>query len=180
MDEMMPQMARAAHRTADLVEGVREEQLSLPTPCAEFDVRALIGHLEWVASLFESLAGGGPMIPQAEYTGDFRPRAERMLAAWQRPEAWEGVSPGMGLPMTTLAGMCLCDMIAHGWDLAVATGQPYEVGEDEAARLLEFGEGMAPTGRKMGAFGEEVAVSGDAPVLHRALGVIGRDPAWKP
>ncbi|MEV0149839.1 MULTISPECIES: TIGR03086 family metal-binding protein [unclassified Nonomuraea] len=180
MNETLPLMERAAGRTADLVESLGEEQLTLPTPCAEFDVRGVIAHLEWGASLFESLASGGPMIPQGEYTGDFRARAERMLAVWRRPEAWEGVSAGMGLPMTTLAAMSLCDLVVHGWDLAVATGRPYEVDEEEAERLLAFVADMAPMGRKMGAFGEPVEVPADASTLERALGELGRDPSWKP
>ncbi|MFG3440857.1 TIGR03086 family metal-binding protein [Nonomuraea sp. NPDC047897] len=180
MTDILPLMTRAADRTAHLIETTSEERFALPTPCAEYDVRALIAHLEWVATLFEQMAEGGPMPEQGPYSGDFRPRAERMLAAWERPEAWEGVSSGMGLPMTVLARMCLGDLIVHGWDLAVATGRPYQVDEEEAARLLEFAEEMGPTGRKMGAFGDEVAVPADAPPLERALGLLGRDPSWRP
>ncbi|WP_344582622.1 TIGR03086 family metal-binding protein [Nonomuraea roseoviolacea] len=180
MEETLPLLERAAGRTADLVEGIGDDELALPTPCAEFDVRGLIAHLEWGASLFESLASGGGMIPQGEYTGDFRERAGRMLAAWRRPEAWEGVSPGMGLPMATLAAMSLCDLVVHGWDLSVATGRPYEVDGEDAERLLAFAGQMAPTGRKMGAFGEPVEVPAGASALERALGELGRDPSWKP
>ncbi len=55
----MPLMRRATERTAGLVRTVRQEQLGLPTPCAKFDVKDLINHLEWVAELFESLARKG-------------------------------------------------------------------------------------------------------------------------
>ncbi|MEU0564866.1 TIGR03086 family metal-binding protein [Nonomuraea sp. NPDC005983] len=178
MEQMLPLLRNATRRTADLVESIGEEQHALPTPCAEYDVKALINHLEWGASLFESLAADGPMIPEKEYSGDFRERAERMLAVWERPEAWEGVSPGLGLPKPVLASMCLCDLLAHGWDLAKATGRTYEINEEEAVVLLGFVQQMAPTGRQRGAFGEEVAVPDDAPALDRALGIIGRDPSW--
>ncbi|MGI5288192.1 TIGR03086 family metal-binding protein [Nonomuraea polychroma] len=179
-EELLPMLRGAADRTIELVESVPEEQFGLPTPCADYDVKELINHLEWVASLFESLAGGGGFLPPKDYTGDFAERVERMLAAWEKPESWEGVSEGMGLPKIVLAHMALTDLVGHGWDLARATGRDYEVAEETAARLLAFAKDMAPMGRQKGAFGDEVAVPDDASTLERFLGVIGRDPAWKP
>ncbi|GII81994.1 TIGR03086 family protein [Sphaerisporangium rufum] len=180
MDDMMPLMRRATEQTAELVREVRPEQLGLPTPCEEFTVRDLINHLEWVAEMFEGLAHGKPMIEQGPYAGDFPERAERTLTAWSRPEAWEGTSPGMGLPMTTLAQMYLTDMVVHGWDLATATGQDYEPAPETVARALDFTDRMVEMGRQRGAFGPPVAVPDDAPPLTRLLGIVGRDPSWTP
>ncbi|MEU6739989.1 TIGR03086 family metal-binding protein [Streptosporangium sandarakinum] len=173
-------MRRATERTAELVREVRPEQLGLPTPCEKFDVRELVNHLEWVAEMFESLAHGGPMTERGPYAGDFPERAERALAAWSRPEAWEGVSPAMGLPMEVLAHMYLVDMVVHGWDLARAVGQEYELDPEAVSRALSFTDRMVETGRQRGAFGPPVAVPDDAPPFDRLLGVIGRDPAWTP
>ncbi|GAA3233586.1 TIGR03086 family metal-binding protein [Nonomuraea helvata] len=175
----MPLMTRATERTVELVRTVRQDQLGLPTPCAKFDVKDLVSHLEWVAEMFESLAGKGPRLEQGPYAGDFPERAERTLAAWSRPEAWEGTSPDMGLPMGVLAHMYLVDMVVHGWDLARATGQKYEPAPEAVSRALHFTDQMVEMGRQRGAFGPPVAVPDDAPAFDRLLGVIGRDPAWK-
>ncbi|GAA3691520.1 TIGR03086 family metal-binding protein [Nonomuraea antimicrobica] len=182
MNELLTMLRDATGRTSALVESLGEDEFGLPTPCSEYDVRALVNHLEWGATLFESVAGDGPFVPQKEeFTGDFRERAERMLAAWERPEAWEGASEAMGgMPKPVVANLALTDFAAHGWDLARATGRSYEVEEDTARAMLAFATQMAPMGRERGAFGEEVAVPGDAPAFDRFLGVIGRDPAWKP
>lgn len=180
MDDMMPLMTRATERTAGLVRAVRQDQFQSPTPCAEFDVKGLISHLEWVAEMFVSLARKGPRIEQGPYAGDFPERAERTLAAWSRPEAWEGVSPSMGMPMSVLANMYLVDMVVHGWDLARATGQEYEPEPAAVSRAVDFTDQMVETGRRLGAFGPPVAVPDDAPRFDRLLGLIGRDPAWKP
>lgn len=181
MTEILPLMRQAADRTSALVRKVGDEHLGLPTPCAEYDVKELLNHLEWGASLFESVVVGGPFTPPKEYTGDFPERVERMLAVYERPEAWEGTSEAMGgLPKVVLANMALTDLVAHGWDLSRATGLPYEVDEETAAVVLAFSARMAPTGRERGAFGAEVAVPDDAPPLDRFLGLIGRDPAWRP
>ncbi|MEQ4719683.1 TIGR03086 family metal-binding protein [Nonomuraea sp. B19D2] len=173
-------MTRATERTAGLVRAVRQEQFGFSTPCAKFDVKDLINHLEWVAEMFESLGRGGPRLEQGPYAGDFPERAERMLAAWSRPEAWEGTSPAMGLPMTALAHMYLVDMVVHGWDLARATGQKYEPDPESLSRAWHFTEQMVEMGRQRGAFGPPVAVPDGAPQFDRLLGVIGRDPAWTP
>ncbi|GAA2878741.1 TIGR03086 family metal-binding protein [Nonomuraea rubra] len=182
MNEILPLMRRAAGSTTELVRAIGDDRLGLPTPCAEYDVKALLNHMEWGASLFESVAAGGPFVPpKQEYTGDFPERAGRMLAVYERPEAWEGVSEAMGgLPRAVLANMALTDLVAHGWDLSRATGLDWEVDEETAALLLAFAAKMAPRGREQGAFGAEVPVPDDAPALDRFLGLIGRDPAWKP
>ncbi|MBB5079073.1 TIGR03086 family metal-binding protein [Nonomuraea endophytica] len=178
MDHMMPLMTRAAERTAGVVRGVRQEQFAAPTPCAKFDVEALIAHLEWVAELFESLGGKGPAVEQGPYTGDFPERAGRALTVWSRPEAWEGDSAAMGLPMPVLGHMFLVDMVVHGWDLAKATAQPYEPDPETVTVAVDFTGRMVEMGRQRGAFGPPVPVPDDAPAFDRLLGVIGRDPAW--
>ncbi|GAA3102832.1 TIGR03086 family metal-binding protein [Nonomuraea salmonea] len=180
MNELLIMMREAAGRTADLVESLSGDELALPTPCSDYDVKGLINHLEWVAALFESAGADGGFPPQKEYTGDFRARAERMLAVWERPGTWEGVSQAMGgLPKPVLANMALTDLVAHGWDLARAAGRDFEVPEATVEVLLEFSARQAPIGRERGVFGAEVPVPGDAPALDRFLGLIGRDPAWK-
>ncbi|WP_176573462.1 TIGR03086 family metal-binding protein [Nonomuraea pusilla] len=178
MDDMMPLMTSATERTAGLVREVRQEQLGLPTPCETFDVKDLINHLEWVAELFESLARQGPRTEQGPYAGDFPERVERTLAAWARPEAWQGAGPAMGLPMTVLAHMYLVDMVVHGWDLARALGQEYAPDSAAVARAERFTDEMAEMGRRRGAFGPPVPVAEDAPPFDRLLGLVGRDPAW--
>lgn len=86
MNDILPLMRRAAGRTTDLVRAIGDDRLGLPTPCTEYDVEALLNHMEWSASLFESVAAGGPFVPpKQEYTGDFPERVERMLAVYERP-----------------------------------------------------------------------------------------------
>jgi uncharacterized protein (TIGR03086 family) len=175
---MHDMMTQAAERTAALTAKARENQLELPTPCSEFNVKALISHLEWVADLFTSLAAKGPMAEQREYAGDFPERVRRMLAAWEPRHAWEGDSPAMGLPMPAVATMALFDLVVHGWDLARATGAPFRADPEAVKVLLEFAEQMAPMGRQQGIFAEPVSVGRDATEFDRLLGLVGRDPVW--
>jgi hypothetical protein len=83
------------------------------------------------------------------------------------------------------------DMPLHGWDLARATGQDDTIDPADVERLWATTLAVPPElmarYRTPGAFGPgvevygpEVVVPEDAPLPHRLLGAIGRDPAWAP
>jgi uncharacterized protein (TIGR03086 family) len=74
--------------------------------------------------------------------------------------------------------MMLIEYVGHGWDLAVATGQPVPYAEPEAQAALEAARGMLmPAYRGPGqTFGDEVEVSADAAAMDRFVAFIGRDP----
>lgn len=82
------------------------------------------------------------------------------------------------------------DLIIHGWDLARATGQDDTIDPAEAEHLWK-GLNALPADRldqyrTPGAFGPDIIVYGpevpiptDAPLQHRLLGALGRDPSWR-
>ncbi len=49
-------LAVAAPRTVAVVRGISDEQLGLPTPCPDYTVRDLLGHLFDVVVNFQALA----------------------------------------------------------------------------------------------------------------------------
>ncbi len=79
-------------------------------------------------------------------------------------------------------GMALGEYIVHAWDLATATGQPYDAPVTAVRPAHEFLEGMvAPEyrGPDSGFFDAEVPVPDDASPLDQLLGFVGRDPQWQ-
>ena len=78
--------------------------------------------------------------------------------------------------------VALNEVLVHGWDLAAATGQPYEVDQAAAEACLRFAVDLAAGAPEMrnGMYGPVVPVPADAPVLDRLLGQTGRNPAWRP
>ena len=187
-----PSLEAAATEAARIARGARSAPLTDPTPCAEYDVRALLNHwILWTAHSFERRARR-ESVPQElidrDFTADpdwaeaYAKQLDRAVAAWADPAAWAGeieVMPGSALPAATVAGMVLKELLVHGWDVALATGQrlvcPVGAGELVLAVVVEHGELY----RQYGGFADPVAVPASAPAFDRALGLSGRDPAWQ-
>ena len=187
--DLGPQTAEVAR----VVAGVRDDQLTDPTPCTETSVAAMLDHLVGLTVAFRMAAektvpGGGPSAEAANLAPDWRTRIpaqlEALAAAWRDPRAWEGTAEagGVQMPAPAMAAVALDEVLVHGWDLAVATGQRYEADPVTAEACLEFGTGFAagaPEARDA-IYGPVVPVPDGAPVFDRLLGQTGRDPSWRP
>jgi uncharacterized protein (TIGR03086 family) len=107
--------------------------------------------------------------------GAFQAAVVTNLAAWREGDNVEreaNMLPGM-----RLIDLNLMDAVAHTWDLATALGRDVSF-DDEAVRVVydRWKDAPLDKSREFGAFGEEVPVPADAPVLHRLLGLSGRTP----
>jgi len=188
LHDEMTDAADAAARTAG---GVDPSQFTLPTPDTDWDVKTLLNHLiVWTSYSLEARARGGsvgPDVTEHDYAGsdgfaaDYRRQLDRALAAWADPAVWEGSLDVMGspTPAADVAALNLAEMVLHGWDLAVATGQNYQVSDRAAAAALAAVEASAALFRQYGGFADPVAVPASAPVLDQVLALSGRDPGWK-
>jgi len=68
------------------------------------------------------------------------------------------------------------DLLAHGWDLAQATGQTHELPEDLAEHALNFARTQLATQSRAGRFASAQPVPDDAPAIERLVGFLGRQP----
>ncbi|MFG2649734.1 TIGR03086 family metal-binding protein [Streptomyces sp. NPDC048436] len=186
----------AAGQAVPVVRAIPEDRLADPTPCADYDVKALVNHLIQVVVQFQALAakqnsdfsespdfvtGTGAGAEGPPWRDRFADEAGKLVAAWSAPGADEGTTGAMDMPARTVGCMALLDLTVHAWDLARATGQEYEPAPesgDVIATLREAVAGLAPTARKMGVFGEPIAAPDDATELERLLAETGRDPRW--
>ena len=184
-------LAPQAIEVARIVSGVRDDQLTDPTPCAGTSVAALLDHLDGLTVAFRRAAQkapfiGGPSADAAHLPPDWRTRLpeqlDALVTAFREPAAWSGLTDiaGMRMPGAAAAMAGINEVLIHGWDLAAATGQPYRADPDIARACLEFGEGLAvgaPEARNQ-MYGPVVPVPSGAPVFDRLLGQTGRDPGW--
>jgi uncharacterized protein (TIGR03086 family) len=184
-----------ARRMTDLITAVPDDLLTAPTPCTESTLGDLIDHIGGFAIAFTNAAkkdfgeGGsqGPSANAANLGADWRTRIPRDLAAlaeaWRDPSAWTGMTKAGGLdfPGEVVGVIALDELVVHGWDIARASGQPYECEPELIAAATEFVKPLAEEGfPREGLFGPQVPVPADAPPLDRLIGLTGRDPAWSP
>lgn len=187
----------AAQQLAQLVSNVTDEQHPAPTPCPQYQVADLLEHIGTMARAFAAAARKetSPLTEQqpagdaARLPADWRIRIPADLAtlaqAWSGPGAWEGMTriAGMESP-ANMVGVTLADeLVVHGWDLAQATGQPYQpdpAAVGAARTFLDlFASPDAPAGDDV-AFGPSRAAPGNASPFDQVLSLAGRDLSWRP
>ncbi|MFD3788785.1 TIGR03086 family metal-binding protein [Streptomyces cyaneofuscatus] len=175
----------AAGRALPVVRGIDDGQLDRRTPCAEYDVRALLNHLFLVVVNFQALAaraeadfGRQPEFVTGDWRGRFGEETARLVAAWSVPGAEEGTTGQMGLPARTVGLMVLGDLTVHAWDLARATGAEFVPDQGVVEAVGPGLAALAPQAREMKVFGEPFPVGAGATAFERVLAVTGRDPGW--
>ncbi|MGW7071249.1 TIGR03086 family metal-binding protein [Streptomyces sp. NPDC054855] len=185
---------RQARLVAAVAEGVTDEQLAGPTPCPEYQVRHLLGHLVGLTGAFRD-AGRKNLGPQLDQNpGDSLPdigpewRAElpkllgELVEAWRDPAAYEGMTRagGIDLPGAVAGAVAMDELVVHGWDLARATGQAYAPDGTSLAVARELLTPQEGDTSEDSPFGPPVPVPDEAPLLDRVIGLSGRDPGWTP
>jgi uncharacterized protein (TIGR03086 family) len=184
----------ATSALADLVGGVRDDQLAAPTPNQDVTLGDLLDHVSGFAQAFAAAAdkstsdaGGQPSAPKAANLGsDWRSRIPDQLGAlgraWRATSAWEGMTRvgGNDLPADMAGVIALDEVIIHGWDVAKGSGQSFAAPLDLVEVAYGFVESTVaqnPDGTP-GLFGPPVPVADEAPLLDRLIGLSGRDPNW--
>jgi uncharacterized protein (TIGR03086 family) len=188
-------LAPAARRMATLVGGVSDGQLGGVTPCPAYTLGDLLDHVGGLAIAFTAAArkadlpGGsqGPSGDASRLEQGWRDRVTRDLdalaSAWADPRAWTGtaVAGGVEMPAAVAALVALDELVVHGWDVARASGQHYDVDPASLEAVHGFVAQFSGPGQeesRAGLFGPVVPVPDDAPLLDRVLGMAGRDPNW--
>ena len=175
---------RAVQGFIKLTEPITEGQWDDPTPCSEWKVRDLVGHVSGGNHLFAAIARG------EKPTGDAPPGDPKQALADSAKVAKESFAPDevndrmFELPFGTMPaqiaiGIHTLDVIVHSWDLAKATGQVPVVDQG----LLEAVWGIAqmfPESPQLrgegGPFGPKVECADDAPLYDRLVAHLGRTP----
>jgi uncharacterized protein (TIGR03086 family) len=145
-----PVYVRATEQAAALIGSVRPADLARPTPCSEYDVRALLGHIVGGTLRIAVVGEGGDglaVVPALDGVEDdgwaaaYDEVRTRVLKAWESDERmttparvpW-GEVPGHA----ALAGYVM-EIVTHTWDLAESLDGPCRLDPD----LAEFALGVA-------------------------------------
>jgi uncharacterized protein (TIGR03086 family) len=189
--ELFAAFEGAVASTAEIVKSVRADQFGAPTPCSEWDVRDLLNHTIgtlWLGqALFTDSAPRHPMqpggLPAGDLAGDdpaaaYAEASAAALAAAATGDTLTRVhhTPLGDMPGPGLAGWTTLDILVHGWDLAQATGQAADLDATVAAHALAFAEEALTPEFRAPRIGPAVPVPADAPLTHRLVGFLGRQP----
>ena len=179
-----PTFTQRAQTFTEILDGVGDRWAS-PTPCDGWTVRDVVRHVVDTERDFLVRQGFDP--------GEAPDLAEP-AAAWRSHVrvvdtilATDGVADreydgyfGRTTVGETMSDFYGWDLVVHGSDVARATGQPWEVSEDQAVRLLATADGWGEALYSDGVCADAVAVPADASTSDRLLGRLGRDPGWRP
>ena len=185
-------LERAFATTRKIVAKVTPDDLDKPTPCASWDVRALVNHIvagsHWFASSTNAgvaAEGGdaaGTDFTAGDLTASYDEGIKASLAAFSAPGAQEKMVklPFGEFPGAVFMGLATNDTFVHGWDLAKALGQPLDIDPEMAAQLLEQVRATIPDQFRgpdgQAPFGPVVECHDSLPAASRLAAFLGRTP----
>ncbi|HZX06437.1 TIGR03086 family metal-binding protein [Kribbella sp.] len=178
---------RTVANFAELVAGVAADQWSAPTPCTDWDVRALVNHVvgeeRWTPPLMEgrTIAEVGNALDgdllEEDPAGAASAAAREAEAAATRPIGKVHLSYGDEDPREYLRQLA-ADHLIHGWDLAVAIGVPARMDAELVAEVGAWFADREELYRSAGMIG--VRLAGFTDPSEALLAAFGRDPRWTP
>jgi uncharacterized protein (TIGR03086 family) len=180
-------LEQAFATTRAVVAQVTPDQYDAVTPCASWDVRALINHIVGGSYFFGAAMAAGKAPDNAEAVdftqGDvvaaYDDGIKLSLDAFGAPGALERmvVLPFGTFPGGAFLGLAMTDTLAHGWDLARAIGQDTDLAPELAAELLVGARAsIAPEfrGPEPAPFGPEQEAGSGATNADRLAAFLGR------
>jgi uncharacterized protein (TIGR03086 family) len=186
-------LQRACDLSDRILSGVQSVQFTDPTPCREWDVRALMEHQVASTDFFADAAEHGsvpddrewPDYTEAELVPAFRQHADRLLTAFRSPGVMDrSMEILAGPPTATFClQIALSERFVHSWDLAKATGQRFGQADQDIAEALLASDDYVSVNSQVRAnipppIGPRLVVGSSASAVDRLVAFLGRDPAW--
>jgi len=150
--DLRPQHRRALAQAGEIVAHVQAGDLARSTPCAGWDLQALLTHMVGQNDGFAATITAGNA-RQSAYTGtavtasalasEWHRSADRVLAAFADAHSDEEVllieiNPDSTFPVAAAVGMHLLDTVIHAWDVASSLGEAYRP-DDECLNIVAAG-----------------------------------------
>ncbi len=164
---------------------VKPEQLTEPTPCADWDVAALINHIVGAQNFFVAGMTGQPPAGMdtdyaaGDYVAAFDEASAKAVATFSEDGALAKMVklPFGEMPGAAVMGLAMNDTFTHAWDLAKATGQETDLAPELATVLLEQSKAMiqpAFRGPEGAPFGAEQTAPEGASAADQLAAFLGR------
>ncbi len=185
---------RRAEAFQALVEGVNSDQWSNRSPCEKWTASDVVDHVVVMHHVVLRTTGRAPTPTGDDPLTAFRTARADIENALGDATISTLESETRGGRMTfeeQVDRIVSSDLPIHGWDLAKATGQddsirPEDVeglwkeANDTPPELMDLYRTPGALGPGVEVYGAEIPIATEAPLQHRLLGFVGRDPDWKP
>lgn len=188
---------RSLHRDAltvadSFVSRVTPADLHRPTPCAGWDLAALLAHMVgqhrgFAAAARDGNAGKTAYRPEEFTPAGWRGSVDDLTAAFagmdpDMPVLLVELHPLQPLPTEVVVGAHLLDTAVHTWDVARSLGLSFSPDPETAAEVLRVAEPLPDDesrDRPGAAFAHAVPTDATDP-WERSLALLGRNPVWRP
>lgn len=154
---------------------------SKQTPCSEYDVKGLTGHL------LNSIMVLGGMVDADFSMRDDTDSVERLVTGAARPalDAWHrhGLEGEVALgpnsmPAKVAVSVFSIEFLVHAWDYAVAVGRDVKAPDALAEYVLGLAQNLIKSfEREAAGFDEPIEIPDEASALDRLVAFTGRQPA---
>lgn len=194
----LPLHRAAVQASVEAVNAVSLDDLDRPTPCAGWNLSALLAHMTVQHHGFAAAARGGTDLGvwdpatvadavASDPAGTYAAAADGVLNAFEADGVLETTfalpefGPGATFPGAMAIGFHFVDYAVHGWDVARTIGAAFELPPDVVDAVLPIafavpdGEFRADEGSP---FRRAVAVDDGASDMDRLLAHLGRSPDW--
>lgn len=171
-------MQRALDHTRAALSTITCADVARPTPCAGWDLAALLAHMEDALDAFAEAADGAVGLhsaapaPLEVRVRSLQSKACGLLGSWMAATTPYVDVGGHPLPVDAVARIAALEIAVHGWDVGRATGRGGPLPERLAEELLPTALRIALEGDDR--FGAPVPVHPEEPAGVHVLALLGR------
>jgi uncharacterized protein (TIGR03086 family) len=184
-DLLLDQLSRSLAAVGEVIQGLRPNDWNAPTPCTDWAVSRVVLHLAGMNMVFTALLDDRPppgreTIPDDQLPSAYQESSAALVESFSRTGVLERTYSG---PLGSATGaerlqIRMYDLLAHGWDLCKATGQPTHLPADAAETALTFVRAQLTDDARPGRFAPAQTISEQAPAIDRLAAFLGRSPDW--
>jgi uncharacterized protein (TIGR03086 family) len=177
-------LERAVEYLLDTLKPVTPASLSNSTPCSDWDLRALLRHLDDSLTALAEAADAGVVgvhpasaeSTRTELIGTVSDRARAMVRSWTRTERSLVAVNGWQLTSTIVVSTGALEVAVHGWDIARACGRHQPIPAQLAEDLLALSMVLVTERDRPVRFGPPVVVPPTASPSEQLVAFLGRRP----
>jgi uncharacterized protein (TIGR03086 family) len=180
MENVADRYRRLSTLMSERIAGVPDDAWSDPTPCQEWTVRELVGHLVDVHGRFQSMVGR-EVVEHPSVDDDplgaweaVRDQTQRDLEDPETADAEYDGRLGRSTFGASVDGFVCFDLVVHGWDLARATGQDETIAPADVERIQAMVDRMGEMMVANGVIARPLDAGPDATPQQRLLAALGR------